>query len=160
TLLQWMRKSTPQVYQAILDADKESQRYFSGHGSAIAQSYNHIIMPLANARDQQTQVIWGIKDFEFHFRRKPEGMWLSETAVSTPVLEVLAAHGIRFTILSPYQAKEVREIGEKEWKDVTGGKIDPRRPYLCNLPSGKKIYLFFYDGPVSQSIAFEGLLNN
>ncbi len=160
TLMQWMKKATPKVYQAILDADKESQKHFSGHGSAIAQSYNHIIMPLANERDQQTQVIWGIKDFEYRFGRKPEGMWLSETAVSTPVLEVLAEHGIVYTILSPYQAKEVREIGEKEWEDVAGGKVDPRRPYLCKLPSGKKIYLFFYDGPVSQAIAFEGLLNN
>lgn len=160
TLLQWMKKATPKVYKAILAADKESQKHFSGHGSAIAQSYNHIIMPLANVRDQKTQVIWGIKDFEYRFKRKPEGMWLSETAVSTPVLEVLAAHGIRFTILSPYQAKDVREIGEKEWKDVAGGKVDPRQPYLCTLPSGRKIYLFFYDGPVSQAIAFEGLLNN
>ncbi len=162
TLLNWMKKQTPEVYQAILNADKESQEYFSGHGSAMAQSYNHIIMPLANSRDQETQVYWGIKDFEARFGRKPEGMWLSETAVNTPVLEVMAKHGIKFTVLSPYQAKEVKKISEKEkdWKDVTGAKVDPRRPYLCKLPSGKTINLFFYDGPVSQSIAFEGLLNN
>lgn len=160
TLMLWMKNRDPETYQAILDADKDSQKRFSGHGSAIAQSFNHIIMPLANERDKVTQVIWGVKDFEHRFKRKPEGMWLSETAVNTDTLEVLAEYGIKFTILSPYQAKSVRKIGDKEWKDVTGARVDPRRPYLCKLPSGRSISLFFYDGPVSQGIAFEGLLNN
>ncbi len=160
TLLLWMKNHEPEVYQAILDADKESMKRFSGHGAAIAQSFNHIIMPLANARDKETQVIWGIKDFEHRFQRKPEGMWLSETAVDTDTLEVLAQHDIKFTILSPYQAKCIRPVGKKNWKDVTGARIDPRQPYLCRLPSGRTINLFFYDGPVSQGIAFERLLNN
>jgi len=160
TLLLWMKNNDPDTYKAILEADKQSLKKFSGHGSAIAQSYNHIIMPLANERDKETQVIWGIKDFEHRFHRKPEGMWLSETAVNTDTLEMLAKHNIKFTILSPYQAKSVRKKGDTQWKDVMGGKVDPRRPYLCKLPSGKSISLFFYDGPVSQGIAFEGLLNN
>ncbi|WKN30759.1 DUF3536 domain-containing protein [Porifericola rhodea] len=160
TLLLWMKNNDPDTYKAILEADKQSLKRFSGHGSAIAQSYNHIIMPLANERDKETQVIWGIKDFEHRFHRKPEGMWLSETAVNTDTLEMLAKHNIKFTILSPYQAKSVRKKGDTQWKDVMGGKVDPRRPYLCKLPSGKSISLFFYDGPVSQGIAFEGLLNN
>ena len=160
TLLLWMKNHEPEVYQAILDADKESQKHFSGHGSAIAQSYNHIIMPLANARDKETQVIWGIRDFVHRFQRQPEGMWLSETAVNTDTLEVLATHGIKYTILSPYQAKSIRPLGKKTWKDVTGARIDPRQAYLCRLPSGRTINLFFYDGPVSQGIAFERLLNN
>ncbi len=160
TLMLWMKTHVPEVYQAILDADKKSQKRFSGHGSAIAQSFNHIIMPLANARDKETQVIWGIRDFEHRFQRKPEGMWLSETAVNTDTLEVLAKHDIKFTILSPYQAKSVRPLGKKNWQDVTGARVDPRQPYLCQLPSGRSISLFFYDGPVSQGIAFERLLNN
>lgn len=160
TLLHWMKLKAPEVYEAILQADKESQQRFGGHGSAIAQSYNHLIMPLANERDRETQVIWGIRDFELRFKRKPEGMWLSETAVNTETLEVLARHGIKFTILSPYQAKSVRKIGTDKWTDVVGARIDPRNAYLYKLPSGKKINLFFYDGPVSQGIAFEGLLNN
>ncbi|QCR22797.1 DUF3536 domain-containing protein [Pontibacter sp. SGAir0037] len=160
TLLEWMEKKAPETYQAILEADKESQKLFSGHGSAIAQVYNHLIMPLANLRDKHTQVIWGIYDFKKRFGRDPEGMWLGETAADTETLEVLAEHGIKFTILSPYQANRYRKIGEKEWHDAVGANIDPRRPYLCNLPSGKTIVLFFYDGPVSQGIAFEGLLNN
>jgi alpha-amylase/alpha-mannosidase (GH57 family) len=160
TLLQWMRIKAPEVYYSILDADRKSQALFSGHGSAIAQAYNHTIVPLSNARDQETQVVWGIRDFEYRFERKPEGMWLPETAVNTETLEVLAAHGIKFTILSPYQAKRVRKKGAKEWTNAMGAQVDPRRPYECNLPSGQKITLFFYDGPVSQGIAFEGLLND
>ncbi|MFD2247322.1 DUF3536 domain-containing protein [Pontibacter ruber] len=160
TLLEWMAKKAPDTYKAILDADKESQAQYSGHGSALAQVYNHMIMPLANERDMHTQVIWGIYDFKKRFGRDPEGMWLSETAANSPTLEVLAEHGIKFTILSPYQAKRVRKIGTKEWHNASGGKIDSRKPYLCNLPSGKSIAIFFYDAPVSQGIAFEGLLSN
>lgn len=159
TLLEWMQKKDPETYQAVLEADKESQVRFGGHGSAIAQVYNHIIMPLANERDKQTQVLWGIYDFRKRFNRDPEGMWLAETAADTPTLEVLAEHGIKFTILSPYQAKAYRRIGDKEWHNAEGANINPRRPYLCKLPSGRQIVLFFYDGPVSQGIAFEGLLN-
>ena len=160
TLLAWMQNEAPESYQAIIDADKESQKRFSGHGAALAQAYNHMIMPLANARDKETQVIWGIEDFKSRYDRLPEGMWLGETAVNTETLEVLAKHGIKFTILSPYQAKNTRKIGEKEWQDATGAKVDPRKPYVCKLPSGKKISLFFYDGPASQAVAFEGLLND
>ncbi|SIT74255.1 DUF3536 domain-containing protein [Pontibacter indicus] len=160
TLLEWMEKKAPDIYQSILDADKESQRRFSGHGAALAQVYNHMIMPLASKRDQHTQVIWGIYDFRKRFGRDPEGMWLGETAANTATLEVLAEHGIKFTILSPYQAKRYRKIDDREWHDATGAKIDPKRPYRCTLPSGRTIALFFYDAPVSQAIAFEGLLES
>src|SRR4051812_26427869 len=160
TVLSWMKDKMADVHDAIVNADKLSQERYSGHGSAIAQNYNHMIMPLAHPRDKQTQVIWGIRDFEFRFGRKPEGMWLAETAVDTETLEVLAKHGIKFTILSPYQANRSREIGKKSWRDVNGAKIDPTRPYLCRLPSKKTIVLFFYDAPVSQAIAFEKLLDS
>lgn len=160
TLLSWMERKAPETYASILQADQESMKRFSGHGAALAQVYNHIIMPLANACDKQTQVLWGIYDFEKRFNRKPEGMWLAETAVDTPTLEVLAANGIAFTILSPYQARGFRRIGERQWFDAAGANIDPRQPYRCNLPSGNSIVLFFYDGPASQGVAFERLLNS
>lgn len=160
TLLTWMEKETPETYKAILQADKDSQEHFSGHGSAIAQAFNHMIMPLANLNDQETQVIWGIEDFKSRFGRDPEGMWLGETAVNYDTLEMLAKHGIKFTILSPYQAKRTKRIGENKWKDATDAKVDPKKPYRCNLPSGRHINLFFYDGPASQGVAFEGLLDN
>ncbi len=160
TLISWMKDQAPRVYESILAADKESQQRFSGHGSAIAQGYNHMILPLANRRDKVTQVKWGIRDFESRFGRKPEGMWLPETAVDTETLEVLAENGIHFTILAPRQAKRVRPKNSSKWEDVTGARVDPSHAYVANLPSKKKINLFFYDGPISQGVAFEGLLND
>ncbi len=160
TLLSWMEKFSPETYQAILAADRQSIVWRSGHGAALAQVYNHIIMPLASRRDKQTQVAWGIRDFEQRFQRFPEGMWLAETAVDVETLEVLAEAGIRFTVLAPHQAASVRRIGMDHWKDVSGSKVDPSRPYLCRLPSGKCISLFFYDGPLSQAVAFEKLLTS
>jgi alpha-amylase/alpha-mannosidase (GH57 family) len=157
TLLQWMKIHTPETYQRILDADAKSQKKFGGHGNAIAQVYNHIIMPLASRRDKETQVIWGIRDFESRFNRKPEGMWLAETAVDTETLEVLAENNIRFTLLAPRQASRVKSP-DSNWTDVSDEKVDTTRPYTCKLPSGKSIVLFFYDGSISQDIAFKGLL--
>ncbi len=154
TLLSWMKDKAPETYQGILEADRVSAQRFSAHGSALAQCYNHMIMPLANARDKLTQVIWGIEDFRFRFGRDPEGMWLPETAVDLETLELMAQHGIQFTILAPSQAKTMDGI------DVTGQRIDPARAYRQKLPSGRSINLFFYDGPVSQAVAFERLLND
>ncbi len=159
TLLTWLAAHAPQVYQAILQADQESQHYF-GAGSAMAQCYNHIIMPLASRRDKMTQVIWGIRDFVHRFGREPEGMWLPETAVDLETLDIMAEHGIKFTILAPTQASHVRKIGEMIWHDVSGGRIDPTQPYLVKLASGRAITVFFYDGPVSRAVAFERLLSS
>jgi alpha-amylase/alpha-mannosidase (GH57 family) len=159
TLLAWLEVNAPDVYEAILEGDRQSRKLFSGHGSALAQAYNHMILPLANRRDKKTQVVWGIKDFEHRFGRRPEGMWLPETAVDLETLEILADHGISFTILAPHQAKRVRSIGEKEWREVEGGKIDPTIPYLHKLPSGRSISLFFYDGHIARDVAFKKLLD-
>jgi alpha-amylase/alpha-mannosidase (GH57 family) len=160
TLLAWMEKNAPEVYQTILNSDKESQRNFSGHGSALAQAYNHIIMPLANRRDKYIQVLWGIRDFEHRFRRKPEGMWLPETAVDVETLDILAELGIKFTILAPHQAHRVRNIGTDTWNDVSENKIDPTMAYELHLPSGRKLNIFFYDEPIARAVAFEGLLGS
>ncbi len=158
TLLAWMQEMNPEVYKAIIEADKESQRNFSGHGSALAQAYNHIIMPLANHRDKYSQVVWGIRDFEHRFGRKPEGMWLPETAVDLETLDIMVERGIKFSILAPHQARRARRIGTPYWKDVGGAIIDPTRPYLVRLPSGRQIAIFFYDGPISRAVAFEDVL--
>ncbi|MBZ0156669.1 MAG: DUF3536 domain-containing protein [Alphaproteobacteria bacterium] len=159
TLLSWMEASAPEVYRAVIEADRLSVLLRSGHGNALAQVYNHLIMPLASPRDRRTQIVWGIRDFVYRFGRRPEGMWLAETAADTASLDALAEHGITFTVLAPHQACRVRKIGAGRWKDVHGGRIDPTRPYLCKLPSGRKTVLFFYDGPISRAVAFEGLLN-
>ena len=160
TLLHWMEQSAREVYGEILRADQMSRERFSGHGSALAQAYNHSILPLSNRRDKYTQVFWGIRDFESRFGRAPEGMWLPETAVDLETLGILADLGIRFTILSPYQASRVRPLGSRAWNDVSGGRIDPSMPYRVNLRTGRTIDLFFYDGPISQAVAFEKLLTN
>ena len=161
TLLSWLERHDPLTYDAILEADDLSRKRFSGHGSALAQVYNHMIMPLANRRDKCTQVIWAVRDFKRRFGREPEGMWLPETAVDHATLDVLADVGIRFTILAPRQAHRIKTmVRGGRWHDVGNGRIDPSRAYLCMLPSGRSISLFFYDGPVSRDIAFGGLLNN
>jgi alpha-amylase/alpha-mannosidase (GH57 family) len=154
TLLSWLKDKAPGTYRDILAADRASSERFSGHGSAMAQCYNHMIMPLANSRDKFTQVYWGIQDFRHRYQRDPEGMWLPETAVDIETLDLLAEHGIRYTVLAPSQA------GTMDGEDVTGQRIDPTRAYLCKLPSGRTMNLFFYDGPISRAVAFEGLLNN
>src|SRR5882762_10291761 len=130
TLLSWMEINAKETYQAILEEDKE------------------------------TQVVWGIADFESRFKRKPDGMWLAETAVDYETLEILAENNIQFTILAPRQAKSVRKNENAAWEDVNDKTVDTRKAYTCRLPSGKKIVLFFYNGDVSQSIAFNGLLND
>src|SRR6202140_3671267 len=154
TLLSWLKDKAPDTYRDILAADLSSSGRFSGHGSAMAQCYNHMIMPLANSRDKLTQVVWGIQDFRHRYGRNPEGMWLPETAADLETLDIFAQHGIRFTVLAPSQAKSM------DGEDVTGQRIDPTRAYLLKLPSGRAINLFFYDGPISRAVAFEGLLNN
>lgn len=160
TLLSWLEHADPLTYRAILEADEVSRVRFGGHGSAMAQVHSHIIMPLASRRDKETQVRWGIADFEYRFGRKPEGMWLAETAADTETLEVLAENGILFTVLAPRQVRAVRRIGASDWQPAHEGNLDTRRPYRCVLPSGRSIALFFYSGDLSQAVAFKGLLNN
>lgn len=161
TLLQWLENKRPDIYQAILQADKISQQNFSGHGNAIAQVYNHMIMPLAHGRDRYTQIFWGLRDFERRFGRKAEGMWLAETAVDEESLRLMSELGIVYTILAPHQAKAIRKIGDTgEWKSVEGARIDPRVPYRVNVGWDRSITVFFYDGPIAQSVAFGGTLHN
>jgi alpha-amylase/alpha-mannosidase (GH57 family) len=159
TLLQWMAEAAPEAVHGIVEADRLSQDRRRGHGNALAQVYSHMILPLASLRDKHTQVLWGVTDFRHRFGRDPEGMWLAETAVDVESLEVMAVAGIRFTVLAPRQASRWRKLGEKSWIEIPGG-IDPSRAYLCRLPSGRSIVLFFYDGIVSQQVAFERLLDH
>ncbi len=160
TLLSWLQQKAPDAYEAILQADRLSQKNFSGHGSALAQVYNHMIMPLANSQDKRTQVLWGIKDFEYRFKRKPEGMWLAESAVDLETLDIMAEYDIKFTILAPHQAQKIRPLAQEQWQELHGQKVDSRRAYVCRLPSGRSINIFFYDGAIAQGVAFNGLLNN
>ncbi len=183
TLLAYLAREQRELYDAIRSADRDSRERFAGHGAALAQSYSHAILPLANARDRLTEVRWGLRDFELRFGRHAEGLWLPEAAVDLATLEVLAAQGLRFTLLAPHQAARVRKIantsegphdhGRNEdesegphanpWIDVggdTGAAIDLHRPYRVPLPSGRSIAVFFYDGALAHAVAFGNALRD
>ncbi len=189
TLLSWLAEKAPRAYRAVLDGERRSRETFKGHSSALAQVYNHVILPLASERDRRTQIRWGIADYRARFGRMPEGMWLAETAADERSLEMLAEEGIRFTVLAPHQCGRVRAIewerGEKtarrgdvaadeqkqaaaravgEWVetpgDATRATVDTTRPYLVRFASGRSLAVFFYNGPISRAVAFEGLLNS
>ncbi|MBD2500021.1 DUF3536 domain-containing protein [Anabaena azotica] len=173
TLMSWLERYDVEVYQRILEADAKSCQRLQGHGNAIAQVYNHIIMPLANERDKRTQIHWGKEDFKSRFGRDPQGMWLAETAVDYATLEALVAEGIRFIILAPSQAQRCRPFPtandpRPEWLEVGGSQIDPTRPYRCYLRRGMGnsdipcpyIDIFFYDGPISRDMGFSDVVYN
>jgi alpha-amylase/alpha-mannosidase (GH57 family) len=160
TLLKWLEDEEPEVYARVISADKESAERFSGHGSAMAQPYNHMIMPLANRRDRYTQVRWGIADFKKRFGHDPVGIWLPEAAVDTATLDIVSELGIQYTVLAPSQASRIKGRTSLNWTDVSGEKIDPTRPYYVVLPSGRQISVFFYDGPISRAVAFENVLDS
>ena len=163
TLFSWLEKNYPFYYAKIIQAARES-RERTGHSNAIAQAYNHIIMPLASFQDQLTQALWGIKDFEHRYGFKPEAMWLPETAASDDTLRLLVDLGMKYVILSPYQAEKIKAHNAHAWEDVSSGNFDTTRPYAWHdtLPDGtrakgRSLAVFFYDGPLSKAAAFEGL---
>ncbi|KAM3113540.1 DUF3536 domain-containing protein [Phormidesmis sp. 146-33] len=171
TLMSWIERHDVEVYQRILEADRKSCARLNGHGNAIAQAYNHMILPLANDRDKRTQIRWGKADFRSHFGRDPEGMWLAETAVDYPTLEALVDEGVQFIILAPSQAQRCRAIDAPNWIEVGGGQIDTTRPYRCFLNSEERgerseeserryIDIFFYDGPISRDMGFDTALSS
>ncbi|MFN3286683.1 MAG: DUF3536 domain-containing protein, partial [bacterium] len=160
TLLRWLARHAPDVYGAILDADRASRQAHFGHGNALAHPYAHLILPLASPRDRRTQIRWGLVDFERRFRRRPEGMWLPETAVDVPTLEALAEHRIAFTILAPHQVSRVRDGPDSPWRPVGEDELDWTVPYRCRLPGGRSIVVFFFDPQTSRAVSFEGLLHD
>lgn len=185
TLMSWLEHHDKSVYQRILEADAKSCEKFNGHGNAIAQIYNHIIMPLANERDKYTQIRWGKADFKSRFNRDPEGIWLAETAIDYATLKVLISENIRFIILAPSQAQRCRSFPtdhdpQPPWHEVGGSQIDPTRPYRCylkptlentssplsvtkttpleNIEELPYIDIFFYDGPISRDMGFSDVI--
>ncbi len=166
TLLSWLKENAQRTYRMIMDGERRSRKSFKGHSSAMAQVYNHIILPLANRRDRITQIRWGIADYQHHYGAAPEGMWLAETAADNESLELLAQHGIKFTVLAPHQCRHIRSLMEgagkdgTNWTETPGAIVDTTRPYLVRFDSGVSIAVFFYDGPIARAIAFEGLLNS
>jgi alpha-amylase/alpha-mannosidase (GH57 family) len=139
TLFRWLEQEHPDTYQQILDQEREAYQLF-GVSNAMAQSFYHLILPLASRRDKQTQIRWGIKEYEHRFRHTPMGLWLPETAVDMETLEILAEEEIQFTILAPWQADSEQ--------------INTNTPYQVELPSGNDMVVFFYDGYLSGQVSF------
>ena len=165
TLIGWLKDQAPNTYAKILEADARSLAAL-GYGNALAQAYSHPILPLARPRDRETQVIWGLKDFEHRFRRPAVAMWLPETAVNYPTLGTLVDHGMKFVILSPYQAKRIRPLAGGEWR-AAPGNLDSTQAYRCFLPGPgddprkrRFIDVFFYNGEVAADISFGDLLTD
>ncbi len=162
TLLSWMEDYHPGTYKRILEADKESAGRNNGHGNAIAQGYNHTILPLCNDADRLTQVKWGMADFKHRFKRAPESLWLPETACNDATMSVLINEGLKYVILSPEQAERVRPLGGGDWQDVSSGNIDTEVPYryFHKDGSGRFIDIFFYNKDIARGVAFEGALSS
>ena len=165
TLLSWLEENHGEVFEKILEADRASASRLGGHGNAIAQAYNHIIMPLANRRDQETQIVWGRRDFERRFGREPEGIWLPETAINDETISMVIDAGFSFLVLAPSQAESVKPLGKRSaWTDISDGSIPTGSPYRCFKPRdrSKKAYIdiFFYDSPLSHDVSFNHLLRS
>lgn len=160
TLISWLEQEHRETYARIIEADRLSVRRHGGHGNAIAQGYHHAILPLCNERDRLTEIRWGMADFRYRFGREAESLWLPETAANDATLGALIDEGIKFVILSPYQAERVRRVGVDVWTSVIDGNIDPRIPYRYMHPdgSGRSLAIFFYDGHVAKAIAFDSVL--
>jgi alpha-amylase/alpha-mannosidase (GH57 family) len=158
TLLAWLEKAHPEAYARLLDADKESARRLDGHGNALAQAFHHSILPLASPRDRATEIRWGLADFRSRYGREAEGLWLPECAADDATLAAVAAEGVKFVILEPHQADAVRPLSGGAWKNAS----DALRPGMAYQWNGgaSKLAVFFYDGPLSRSVAFEKAMSD
>ena len=139
TLAAWLEQAHPDIYQRIIAADQAHWAYH-GVGNALAQAYNHTILPLATTRDKRTQILWGLQDFRHRYGHEAHGMWLAETAIDIKTLDILAQCGITHTILAPWQAAEA---------------MDPTEPYLVPLHDGRTMTVFFYNAPLSGGVSFD-----
>ncbi len=153
TLLAWFEKAQPAAYARLIEADRESAKRLDGHGNALAQAFHHAILPLCSPRDRVTEIRWGLADFRKRFGREAEGLWLPECATDEATMAAVAAEGVKFVILEPHQADAVRPLSGGAWKNASDA-LRPGAPYLWT--DGKaKLAVFFYDGPLSRSVAFE-----
>jgi len=138
TLASWLQVADPATHRRFVAADAGNGRT---RNTAIAQAYHHAILPLAPAHDRRTEILWGARDFELRFGRRPAAMWLPETAVDRTTLRELVDAGIGATILAPWQAAEPA--------------VDTRRPYRVELGGGRSLTVAFYDATLSAAVSFD-----
>ncbi|MGD1821202.1 MAG: DUF3536 domain-containing protein [Pleomorphochaeta sp.] len=158
TLLSWIEKHHKDIHEKIIEADKKSIERL-GHGNAIAQAFNHTILPLDNLKDARLQIRWGIEDFKHRFNRLPEGMWLPETAINEKIVDILSEEGIKFVILSPWQCKAI----EDENKNIIELKDKPApydKPFYIYGEKGNILNAFFYNPQLAEGISFGHLLRD
>lgn len=158
TLLKWIEEKHFEDLELIYESDRASLKRL-GHGNALAQSYNHTILPLDKPEDAKTQVIWGIENFQYHFKRDPEGMWLPEAAINSNVIDILKESGIGFVILSPWQAKGYYDKDEN-YMALGGMPIAYDRPFFIQSEKGNRIAAFFYNHKLAEGISFGHLLHS
>ncbi len=139
TLATWLERYHPDVHALIVES---AERHYARYGTpnALAQAYNHTILPLASTEDKRTQIVWGLRDFEHRFGHVAEGMWFAETAVDLETLRIAAECGVRYTVLAPWQTAEA---------------VDPTEPYRVALGDGLSMTVFFYNGPLSGGVSFD-----
>lgn len=119
TLISWLETHGKAAYRAIRRGDELSVKSRHGHGNAMAQAYNHSILPLLDERSRELQIEWGIQDFAYRFARRPEGIWLPECAADDDTLASVARAGMRFVILAADQghfSSTGREAGPFLWR--------------------------------------------
>ncbi len=160
TLLSWLASHHPELIRHLRDAMVMDRTY------GMAQAFNHMIMPLADARDKHTQILWGLKEFGHRFGFFPDGMWLPECGIDFDTTRALIDHGIKYIILSPHQASSARPFGQHEWRDVSMGGIDTRRAYrLFDIDGGgrthfdRHIDVLFYTPGLNLKVSFDHILN-
>jgi len=158
TLLAWLEKAHPDAYVRLMNSDKESAGRLDGHGNALAQAFHHSILPLASARDRATEIRWGLADFRTRYSREAEGLWLPECAADDATLAAVSDEGVKFVILEPHQADSVRPLSGGAWKDAADA-LRPGMPYQWS-DAKRKLAVFFYDGPLSRSVAFERAMSD
>ena len=146
TLMSWLATHGKAAYRAILRGDELAAKTRGGLGNAMAQSYNHSILPLLDERSRELQIQWGIHDFAYRFGYRPRGMWLPECAADDDTLASVAGAGVRFVILGGDQGRfsnQGREAGPFVWQ----------REDL-------KLAVFRFDRELSGYIAFSDVLKD
>ncbi len=134
TLAGWLAEHDQPAHRGFVAGD--------GGTNGLAQPFHHTILPLASAHDRLTEIRWGLRDFELRFGRPALGMWLPETAVDMPTLQLMAEAGVRHTILAPWQVR-------------VAGHPDTRRPYRVELGGTQAMAIALYDGVLSGSVSFD-----
>ena len=73
--------------------------------------------------------------------------------------ETLRLHGIQYVILCPRQANQIADHPEGPWSAASEESV-VHEPFWTDVGEGKKLAVFFYSGPASQGVAFDGWLHD